>query len=254
MVARIPNRRCHACHKFAPCYEAGGGWNCGDCAPARVVAGKLATALDVLARMARDCPEAAASLAGALRNAGADAVWGGALHAMAERAEEWAAGRGGGTSEYSAVGIGGGPVAGARSGVLDGARRAKISCDFPDLATAYEMGQKHGPKLDEICRRRRDAFKRLCIKRGFVPPGTVKPESPNESRWAVNYLRHERTDYTAVYGRLQRKARARLKATASRDEVRVVFEMIHRIVKNRVQDKIAGEFPELAGVAMEQRV
>ena len=163
MVARIPNRRCHACHKFAPCYEAGGGWNCGGCAPARVAAGKLASALDTLERMARDCPEAAASLAGALYNAGADAVWGGALRVMAERAEEWAAGRDGGTSEYDVAGIGGGPVARTCPGVLDGARRAKISCDFPDLATAYEMGQKHGPKLDEICRRRRDAFKRLCI-------------------------------------------------------------------------------------------
>ena len=252
MVARIPNRRCHACHKFAPCYEAGGGWNCGNCAPARVVAGKLATALDVLARMARDCPEAAASLAGALRNAGADAVWGGALHAMAERAEEWAAGRGGGAYGYMTAGIG--PAVRACSGVLDEARRAEVLCDFPDLATAYEMGQRRGPRLDRICKRRRDAFKRLCIKRGFVPPGTVKPESPNESRWAVNYLRHECTNYRAVYGWLQRKARTRLKATASRDEVRVVSEMIHRIVKNRVQDKIAGEFPELAGVAMEQRV
>ena len=93
MVPRIPRRACNTCGKVAACYFAGGGWNCSGCAAARVVTGRLADTLEMLAEIARDGPKETKNIAKAFRRGAANAFWGRMLQDMADRIEDSAAGQ-----------------------------------------------------------------------------------------------------------------------------------------------------------------
>ena len=255
IVARIPCRRCDACGKFAVCYLAGGGWNCSTCAPPRVVAGKLADALDALAVIIRDCPEAYLSVVQALCKCRFNMFLGGLFLNTVQWMESGVVVQSNKHPRGDITGIDRNDiVTEIYLSLLKKAKCAHIAYDFPDLSTAYKKGRERGLKLDNAFKKRHSMFVKLCKKRGLVPPEPRKINAADSQRWATNYLRHECSDYKHVYEWLQCEARNILKQYISQDDLCVVYEQIHQIIKNRVQDKIAEMFPKLTDVCMEQKV
>lgn len=253
MVARMDNRRCNSCGKFAVCYRAGGGWNCGTCASNRVVSGPLADALETLAEVAGDCPEAAASLARALRQETSNRFWGDMLCDMADRIDAGASMQALHETDCTIPESRVGQKAKIRSIPLK-AQTVDITYDFSGLPATYEKGRERGTRRDGMCQKRYDARAAFCRERGYPQPVRREFKAPDAKRWAANYLRHERSNYQKVYQRLQRKARNLLGPVLSGDDICVICEQIHQTVKNRVQMHIARRFPELAEAAMEQTV
>ena len=89
----------------------------------------------------------------------------------------------------------------------------------------------------------------------YVPykPKTFK--SSDKQRWAVNYLRHECSSYKEAYEQLQDEVWELLDPDipqADYEGAYVVSELVHCTIKNRIQEKIAAQFPELADAAGEQ--
>lgn len=254
MVARMTHR-CYACGEYSVCYFVNGVWSCSGCAATRVVTNKLAGVLETLATIARDGPDAAANLARAFRRGAANAAWGRMLQYMADRIEAGEAGqviqR---TGNDAAAGIWDVRKDETCSLMLDKARSAEITYAFPSLATAYKQGRRRGSALDKACGKRYEAYAKHCRELGYVPPGNRTFKAPSEQRWAVNYLRHECSGYTETYKQLQKEARDVLGPDTLSDELDVVCEKIHQTVKNRVLDKIAACFPDLASAAREQMV
>ena len=214
---------------------------------------QLADTLEDMAEVAGKGPEAAKSVARALRMGAANAFWGKALLAAADRIESQAAeqrvretGNGNGTSPDAAV-----PKNADMHGaeLLEKARATDIAYDFPDLAEAYKRGRECGPECDEQKRKSHEGYAKRCKARGYVPCEPRALKARDEQGWAVNYLRHKCSNYEEIYGQLQNEAWEL--PIAGRH---VLCEHIHQIVKNRVQGKIAEEFPELAEAAMEQKV
>ena len=258
MVPRMPRRACDICGKAAACYLAGGGWNCSGCAAARVVTGRLADVLEALAEIARDGPKETKDIAKALRRGAANAFWGGMLQDMADRIEDGASGQGhretenGGATETK-----GGRRDEVRSALLEKARSMTIGHDFPDLATAYEKGRECGPGLDKEYLELHEAYARRCKARGYVPCERRASKVPDEQRWAANYLRHERSGYDDASGQLQEEAWALLGPGSPQPDSEGAYAiggMIHQVIKNRIQEQIAAQFPELAEAAREQMV
>ena len=258
MVPRIPRRACNTCGKVAACYFAGGGWNCSGCAAARVVTGRLADTLEMLAEIARDGPKETKNIAKAFRRGAANAFWGRMLQDMADRIEDSAAGQdprepeNGGATETKRD-----RRDEIRSALLEKAQSMTIRYDFPDLVTAYEKGEKHGPRLDKEYRELHDSYVRRCKTHGYVPCEHRAFKAPDEQRWAANYLRHKCSGYENAYEQLQEEARELLEPDSPQPDLEgadVIDEMIHQVIKNRVQEQIATQFPELAEAAREQRV
>ena len=138
--------------------------------------------------------------------------------------------------------------------LLEKARSMDIAYDFPDLATAYEKGLERGPELDKACRGRHDACVRRCKARGYVPSEPRAFKVPSKQRWAANHLRHKCSGYEGAYVQLQEEARELLGPDSPQDDLDTVCEQIHQIIKNRVQERIAVRFPELAEAARGQMV
>ena len=218
-----------------------------------MVTGRLADVLEALAGIAGDSSEAAKSLAKALRRGTANVFWGGMLMDMAGRIEatrqlcQEARNTGTARSEGSQ----GDEI---RSALLEKAQSTYVWHGFPDLAAAYEGGLEYGPRLDEACSKRHEAYVRRCNELGYAPCERRTFKSPDRQRWAVNYLRHKCSGYRNAYRQLQAEARETLGPHTSPDDLDTFCEQIHQIIKNRVQDRIAEEFPELAEAAEEQKV
>ena len=257
-VARIQNRVCDTCGKAGVCYLTVGRWNCSGCATARVATGSLAAALEVLAEIARDGQKETKSLAQALRRGAANSFWGGMLQGMADRIDASAA-------EQEARETGNGAVAETKDSrmdeacltLLEKAQSMTIKYDFPDLATAYEKGREYGPGLDKEYGELHDTYVGRCEVRGYVPCKPREFKVPDEQRWAVNYLRHKCSSYEDACGRLQDEAQGQLEPDSPRPDwegFHATSEMIHQVIKNRVQEQIEAQFPELADAAKEQMV
>ena len=218
-----------------------------------MVTGRLADALDALAEIANDGPKETKSLAKALRQGATNAFWGGMLQDMADRIEANVAGQG--TRE---AGNGGAVETGddrrdeVCSALLEEAQSMAIGHDFPDLATAYEKGRERGPGLDKTSRELHDAYVRRCKTRGYAPCEPRAFKAPDEQRWAANYLRHECSGYKDTYEQLQEEAWKLLGSDSPQPDLEgadAIGGMMHQIVKNRVQEQIAAQFPELAEAA-----
>ena len=252
MVACVPRRRCYTCGEFAACYLAGGGWNCGACATARVVTGRLADALETLAEISCKGPGNAEHLARALRRGATNTFWGDVLQDIADRIKTRMTDQGhqrtGGKARTED-----GRSGKIRSALLRKAQTVDIMCDFPKLATAYKNGRECGRRLDRACQERHDAYARRCKARGYKPYERRTFKSPDAQRWAVNYLRHACSGYDD-YKQLQAEACKLLGPNCTQDYADAVCECIHQIIKNRVQDRIVEAFPELAEAAEEQKV
>ena len=223
-----------------------------------MVTGRLADALEALAEIARDGPKETKSLAKALRRGAANAFWGGMLHDMADRIEAGAAGQGtreagnGGATETKD-----GRRDKVRLALLEKAQSMAIGCDFPDLAAAYEKGRQRGPGLDKENRKSHDAYVRRCKALGYVPCEHRAFKAPDEQRWAANYLRHECSGYDDASGELQEEAWELLGPDSPQPDLEGTYAiggMMHQVIKNRIQEQIAAQFPELAEAAREQRV
>lgn len=248
-------RQCYGCGESSVCYLVNGVWSCSGCAAARVVTGRLAGALETLAVIARDGPDAATNLARALRRGAANVFWGRMLQYMADNIEAGEAGQAfQRTRDDASAGIRDAEREAIRLMILGRARSADIAYSFHDLATAYAQGRRRGSALDRACGKRHEAYSRHCRDLGYEPPDTRTFKAPPEQRWATNYLRHECTGYEATYKQLQKEARDLLGSSTPRDELDVVCEQVHQTVKNRVQEAIAARFPELASAAREQMV
>ena len=258
MISSIPRRTCDTCGTISTCYLAGGGWNCSGCAMALVVTHSLASTLETLAEIASDGPMETKNLAQALRRGAANPFWGVMLQDMADKVDAIAAGhetreeRNGSTSGTKDTQM-------DQTGreLLDKVRSVAIKYRFPDLATAFQKGGELGPGLDNQNRELHDAYVRRCEVLSYVPCKCRESKVPDEQRWAVNYLRHECSSYEDVCGRLQDEARERLASDSPRPDWEGFYatsEMIHQVVKNRVQRQIAAQFPELADAACEQMV
>lgn len=250
-VSRIPRRRCDDCGEFAACYDVSLRWYCSDCAPARVVTGRLIHPLEDMAEIASEGPEAAKSVARALRRGAASAFWGEALSAAADRIDASAAAQ---SMQETGNDIGTGLgdfnpkiVDTLGEKMLEKAKTVEIAYDFPDLDTAYRYGRECGPGWDEQKRKSREGLDRQCKALGYVPCEPRKLNAPDDQRWAVNYLRHIRSDYDEVYRRLQDETWGQWGRRGF-----VLREQIHQIVKNRVLAEIAARFPELADASDEQ--
>ena len=214
---------------------------------------RLADALENMAEVAGKGPEAAKIVARALRMGIGNAFWGEALLAAADRIEAKAAAQGtqetwngGGASTDASI-----PqivdVPGAE--LLEKAKTVYIAYNFPDLATAYARGRECGTEWDEQKRKSHEGYAKRCKARGYVPCEPRALKAPDEQRWAVNHLRHKCSNYEEIYKQLQNEVWDLPIAGWY-----ALYELIHQIVKNRVQDKIAGQFPELAEAAEEQKV
>lgn len=258
MVPRIPRHACDICGKVAVCYFASGGWNCSECVAARVVTDRLADTLEILAEIARDGPKETKNLAKALRRGAANVFWGRMLQDMADRIEDSAAGQdprepeNGGATETKRD-----RRDKIRSALLEKAQSMAIAYDFPDLATAYERGREHGSRLDKEYRELHDSYVRRCKVRGYVPCEHRTFKAPDEQRWAVNYLRHKCSGYENAYKQLQEEAWELLEPDSPQSDLEGAYaigEMIHQAIKNRIQEQIAAQFPELTEAAREQRV
>ena len=249
-VFRIPRRRCDDCGEFASCCGVNLGWYCSRCAPSRMATVRLADALEDMAEAAGGGPEAADSVARALRRGAGSTFWGEALLAAADRIG--AAGQPvqeGGNGDAPSPGDFAPEMAAPGAELLEKAKTADLACDFPDLATAYDMGREYGPKLDEDKRKAYEGYAKRCGAMGWAPCETRKFMAPDEQRWAVSYLRHRRSKYDEVYRQLQDVVWELPMGGRG-----VLEEQVHRIIKNRVQDRIAEDFPELAEAAEEQKV
>ena len=219
---------------------------------------RLADTLKILAEIARDGPKETKNLAKALRRGTANAFWGRMLQDMADRIEDSAAGHGlrepenGGATETKRD-----RRDEIRSALLEKAQSMDIWYDFPDLATVYEKGREHGPRLDMEYRELHDSYVRRCKARGYVPCEHRVFKAPDEQRWAANYLRHKCSGYKDAYEQLQEETRELLRSDSPQPDLECVYaigEMIHQTIKNRVQEQIATRFSELAEAAREQRV
>ena len=223
-----------------------------------MVTGRLADALEELAEIARDSPKETKNLSKALRRGAANAFWGVMLQDMADRIEAGAAGQGPREAgNDGATETKGGQRDEVRSTLLEKVQSVAIGYDFPDLATAYEKGRERGPGLDKAYLELCDAYVRRCKARGYVPCEHRTFKAPDEQRWAANYLRHECSGYKDAYEQLQEEAWELLGPDSPQPDLEGVYAiggMVHQVIKNRIQEQIAAQFPELAEAAREQRV
>ena len=255
MVARMQNHVCYGCGEADICYAVGTRWNCGACATARLVTRTLPDTLERLAEIAGYGLEETKGLAKALRRGVANTFWGEILQAMADHIDAKAVTLGGLAAE------GGGltdNIDDKRNKIclalLKKAQTIDIECDFPDLAAAYRGGQKSMTKHYKDKPDRLDPYIERCKTSSWVPCKPRAFKAPANQRWAVNYLRHECSSYDDACRRLKAEARGLLESDISTDDLCVVYGQIHQIIKNRVQDRIANKFADLAEAAIEQKV
>lgn len=256
MLARMSNRRCDTCGDFTFCYAGAGrlyfdGWRCGRCMLAWCVPQNLVYALNVTVGIARWEPEAAEELLLALLKKADGQLAKDMLSDMACRIEAVAE-HGDATTEENVEGW----ADKVRAEMSDGARAVNIEHTFPsDVETAYEEGRKSRPNHDGAeSALHPDEFGWSEV---YKPRKLRTFNAPDEQRWAVNHLRHGRSNYEKICTKLQKEARKMLKQngrTADPREESVINETIHQIIKNRVLEEIAVRFPELAEAAREQKV
>ena len=226
--------------------------------------GSLADALGMMAEIVGEGPGATKNLAQALRRGAANAFWGGMLLYMADKIEVKVAEQGfqgienGGATKGRANTVA--EIKGSRmdrlvAELLEKAQTLDIVYNFPDLATAYKKGREHGPVRDKEDQKPYDMYVKRCKARGYVPYKPKTFRSSDKQRWAVNYLRHERSSYKEAYEQLQDEVWELLDPDVSKADYEgayVVSELVHCAIKNRIQEKIVAQFPELADAAREQ--
>lgn len=177
-----------------------------------MVAGKLADTLDVLAVIIRECPGASVSLVQALRKCTFNTFLGGLFLNIANWIESGVVVQSNKHTRGDITGIERNyMVAKIYWSLLKKAKCVHIAYDFPNLSTAYKKGRECGLKLDNASKKRHSMLIKICKKRGLVPPKPRKIKARDSQRWAVNYLRHECSDYKHVYEWLQCEARNMLK-------------------------------------------
>ena len=119
----------------------------------------------------------------------------------------------------------------------DNARRAAETCDMrcvftEPLAAVYARGAESNRAMAAYYEAEYEAYVERCERRGEEPEprrGTDYPEVDAGDRWAINYLRHERTDYDRLLAGFGSWAR--------------------EILRRRVHEEIGRAYPELADAA-----
>ena len=109
-----------------------------------------------------------------------------------------------------------------------------LQCDFGEpLEEVRREAAVANENIREYHREEYDKYAARCRRRGQKPlprRGPRHPGVPAEDRWAVNYLRHERTDYDLWLYKLGSAAR--------------------RVLRRRIHEEIARAYPELEAAAM----
>ena len=229
-----------------------------------MVTGSLADILEMMTEIASEGPEATKNLVQALRRGAANAFWGGMLLDMSDKIEVKVAEQGSQWIENGSaakeristvVGIKDSRMDRLVAELLEKAQTLDIVYNFPDLTTAYKKGCEHGPVRDKEDRKPYDMYVKRCKAHGYVPYKSKTFKSSDKQRWAVNYLRHECSSYKEACEQLQDEVWELLDPDISQADYEgayVVNELVHCTIKNRIQEKIAAQFPELADAAGEQ--
>lgn len=268
-VVRIPRRVCDTCGDDTACYVTPNpyydGWHCGRCTLARTEPHYLAYAFNRVAGIANYEPKVAGEFIRALLETADNQLTKTMLLGMIKHIDEATTKqRGSDTEGGTGTDHGAGIVNNSEEILTDGirtkmskrARTFKIEYNFPDnLAIAYEEGRKLGPNHNK--ERSVPYPQDIAWSAMYMPHKLRLFQSPVGQRWAVNYLRHECTDYEDACAKLQKEAMDLLEQNGHGGNwaaKHIIAEQIHCIIKNRIQTEIGERFPELAKAAGEQKV
>ena len=114
------------------------------------------------------------------------------------------------------------------------ARECDLGCSFTEpLPVVMAKGAESNREIVEYHREQYEEYVWRCERRGETPQPRLVPSHPGvdaECRWAVNYLRHERTDYDDLLYRM---------GDIARHDLRM-----------RIHERIGRAYPELREAAM----
>ena len=264
-VVHMPNHVCDTCGDNTVCYvdtDHFQGWHCGRCTLALTGPDYLIRTLNRVAGIASWEPETAREFIRALLERANGPIAKNMLADIDGRIKEATAGRQGpnaeGTPEADRNTSKDGPHSmanGIWAEMSERARTFKIEYEFPDdLEVAYKQGRKEGPRYEK--EQPVSHTQDIRWDEAFAPSKLRTFQAPVGQRWAVNYLRLECSGYKTACKKLLEEARNMLErdGRSASLEDNVVYEQIHRIIKNRVQNTIAKRFPELAAASKEQMI